>query len=76
MRGWSSGEWSRWVGLEAEARSIAAQVSYSDGLEVFTVGLDDEIRHRWCDRLDLPWKEWMLLDYEASPLRQAINAPS
>jgi hypothetical protein len=63
------GEWSRWVDLRGKAKSLAAQISYADGLEVFAVGMHDDVYHKWCDRLESPWTEWTLLDREASPLR-------
>ena len=51
------------------ARSVAAQASYTDGLEVFAIGLDDEVYHSWCERVGGPWVEWTLLEHESSPLR-------
>jgi hypothetical protein len=56
--------------------AVSAQTSYTDGLEVFALGLDGEVNHKWCERLDWPWTDWTPLDYEASPLRPQPTAPT
>jgi hypothetical protein len=61
--------------LRGKARSIAAQSSYADGLEVFAVTMHGDVSHKWCDRLDSPWTEWTLLDREVSSLRLAGDRP-
>ena len=58
------GEWSRWMNLRGEARSVAARPGYVDGLEAFIVGLNGEVYHNWCDRMGEPWVGWRLLDRE------------
>ena len=59
------GEWSRWLNLRGEARSVAVRQGYVDGLEAFVVGLNGEVYHNWCGRLAEPWTGWRLLDREA-----------
>jgi hypothetical protein len=56
------------VDLRRKARRVAAQTGYSDGLEVFAIGLDAEVSHTWCDSLDAKWSAWQPLDYESSSL--------
>jgi hypothetical protein len=36
---------------------------------VFSIGLDDEVYHKWCDRLDWEWTDWALPDREGSSAR-------
>lgn len=45
------------------------------GLKAFAVGMQDDVYHKWYDRLDSPWTEWILLDHEASPLHLAGKRP-
>ena len=46
------------------AKSVAAQPSYTDGLEVFAIASDDAVYHTWCERMDWPWTRWTLLERE------------
>jgi hypothetical protein len=41
---------------------VAAQPSNTDGLGVFSIGMDHEISHRWCVSLDGPWTDWVPLE--------------
>jgi hypothetical protein len=59
------GEWSGWLNLRGEARSVAVRQGYVDGLEAFVVGLNGEVYHNWCGRPAEPWSGWRLLDREA-----------
>ena len=52
------------------------QASYTDGLEAFAIGMDDEVDHKWCERVGTPWTEWAVLEYEASPLRRYGSSTS
>ena len=55
--------------LLGHAKAVLGQQSYTDGLEAFVLGTDDEIRHAWCERLGTPWTEWLLLERETAGLR-------
>jgi hypothetical protein len=59
--------WGGWEELHASAKRIAAQPSWTDGLEVFAIG-DDEIRHAWAERVGRPWTVGRLLDHETAPV--------
>jgi hypothetical protein len=50
---------------------VVLQPSYTEGLEAFVLGTDDEVRHAWCPRLGAPWTDWQLLEREMSGLRLA-----
>jgi hypothetical protein len=70
------GSWNPWVRLGGSATEVAGQASYSDGLEVFVIGRDDEVSHRWCNRVDWPWLQWTLLDDEGPLSREGGGAGS
>ena len=55
-------------------RVTIAQPSYTDGLEVFRIGMDHELSHRWCDSLEGPWTDWVPLEREGSPFAQAFRS--
>ena len=62
--------------LDRLARNVVAQPSYTDGLEVFRIGVDHEISHRWSDSLEAPWTDWMPLDQEESAFRLSLRKRS
>ena len=55
--------------MQGNAKVVLGQQSYTDGLEAFVLGADDELRHAWCERLGAPWTDWLLLERETAGLR-------